>query len=226
MKKIMIMIALIGSLQANQLNLNITDNPYYVAYKISQDKSEESYILDIQPTSEIVGQNGQRHELFLGLSAEVEEGRDIAKVFFYYWNTPEKNNEQGFGLGGNWIFRPYNTDFGIIFGGKAGIGKQNMIGKTATYSTNASKIGYVLSSEDEAEIPTNIEYVEDNYVVSISLMTGISYTLTKDIEVELGFEYRQDTYQVGYVNEGSSNQNGMTFKQDVWNSGLSVSYSF
>ena len=219
----LIIISILFNITLNALN--ITGNPYYIATKISNDKSEESYILDIQPISEIVGKNGKRFELFLGMAAEVEEGRDIAKVFFYYWNTPEKNNEQGFGLGGKWIFRPYDTDFGIILGGKAGIGKQKMIGKKSTFSTDANKINYVLS-KDQKNTPTNIEYVEDNYVISISLITGVSYTLSKDIELELDFEYRQDTYQVGYVNEGSSNQNGITFKQDVWNSGLYVSYSF
>lgn len=221
-------LCIVPTLQADKkLNLNIERLAYYIAIKSGTDSSEKGKILDVQPISEVVGQNGRRNEIHLGLSAEVEEGRDKAKVFLYAWQNSYKNNEKGLGLGGQWIFRPYDTDLGIILGGKAGIGKQNMIGKTAVFSTNADKALYV-TSEPQDNVPTQVEYVEDTYVISLAFLTGLSYTLTKDIELELNLEYRQDTYQSAYINVNAEQiiHNGLTFKQDVWNTGFYMSYSF
>jgi len=213
-------------------NVSVQKHTTYMQFKIGKNNTSEGYILGMQPISEIVGKEGTQYELRYGFLSESLRGLDRTRTFAYLWNNPDKNNEIGAGIGGEWVFRPFdNPDFGIIFGGKAGLGFQKMDGETAVFSTNANKASYVTSDHDtnpdnQLNIPTQVEYLTDTYVVTTVLMTGLTYTLNSHWSVNGNIEFKKDFYQAAYINKGSEIRNSMSMTQDSINTSISFIYSF
>jgi len=213
-------------------NISIQRHTTYMQFKMGRDSTSEGYILGIQPISEIVGEGGTQYELRYGYVGESMRGLDKARAFAFAWNNPDKNNEIGLGIGGEWIFRPFdNPDFGIILGGKAGLGYQKMDGKTDVFSTNANKLTYVISDHDTNEdsqqyVATEVEYLTDTYTVSITFMTGLTYTINRHWSINGNLEFKKDSYQAAYMNKDSEIRNAMTMVQDSINSSISLIYSF
>ena len=216
----------------SQKNVSIQRYTTYMQVEIGKESSGEDYILGIQPVSEIVGKNGRQYEFRYGYVGESLRGLDKARAFGFLWNNPDKNNELGLGIGGEWVFRPFNNpDFGVVLGGKVGIGKQNMDGKTAVFSTNANKLTYVTADQDtnpdnQQKIHTEVEYLTDTYVVTSTLLTGLTYTLDSHWSINGNLEFKKGFYQATYMNKDSEIRNAMSMTQDSINTSISFIYSF
>ena len=214
-------------------NMNINTQRYFTSFTYYNLYSEENYVLGGQPTSEILGKNGTRLEAQIGFVGETLHGYDRARSFMYVWNNKEKNNEIGLGIGGEYIYRPFTfREIGLHLGGKAGIGYQKMNGERRTFSTRSNKINFITDSSDTpVSTPTEVEFNKDTYVVSIALITGISYSLATNIELDLNINYELSNYQVGYKNLNEYDvendiRNDLSIRQDNFLLGFTVVYNF
>ena len=191
---------------------------------VSQLTSEDSKVFEIQPKSELVGGNSVDYLIKYGITGKK---KIEAKGYLYAEFAPDKNNEMIFGLGGDLINHfDFNPNFSWRFGGRAGVGFQNVKGKTTQTSTSATKVSFVMSEDNYTA--TTIKYEEDTYLLSIGLVIGFDYQLTKNLKITSDFVYRYDNYQVSYCNQNDTGDvlNQITFSQNNYSYGVGLQYFF
>lgn len=69
-------------------------------------------------------------------------------------------------------------------------------------------------------------YKDDTYVFTLTLVTGLSYDLSRNWRLGGDFSYRAAYYQFAYRNQGSGILNSLTKQQDQWISTVGVTYRF
>lgn len=201
-----------------------------LSYHYGQLTTESTQIMHVQSLSEIVGGNSPYHEIRYGASA-LDVG-DISKadVYVFGYNAPDKNNEMGFGLGGTLYgsITPSLPKLTWKIGGNAGYGWQNVKGKSTTISTNINKLSYIttLGGYNSFKVPTKMTYEDDTSVLSLTLVTGLSYDLNTNWRLGGEFSYRAAHYQFAYRNQGSGVLNALTKQQDQWISTVGLTYRF
>lgn len=203
---------LIGTLSffiCTQINADDT----YLSLNYGFLTSSDNKVLQYQSVDELVGGSSSQLELRLGLF-DSNLAQEDARIFLYVWNNNEKNNETGFGLGGEWIMRPFeNKNFGFTIGAQAGLGYQDVSGKEINISTNVNKLSYILGNNNY--VPTIAQFQDDTYVLDIALTLGSTYNISKNLSFDLGYVYKYDMYQVSYRNQDSSSiLNQLSFRQD------------
>ena len=209
----------------------------YVAIENSIVKSENDKLFNMQPISELVGKDGNRRSIRLGMSTYENDkyDNDLQKyrVYLFAYNNKEKNDERGWGFGGE--FLSYNFEkmpkLGLVFGGEIGFGWQNMKGEQRNVSTSVTKYLFVTTEQDKLEQdqnkPTVAVFTEDTWKLEAGLNLGLSYQIYKNLQADLDYVLRRNDYQVSYYNIDSKKQlNNMTFTTYTHNLKFSLSYSF
>lgn len=201
---------------------------YFLSAAIINEKAENMKIFNTQPISELVGEGGNRQEFkFGGVATSKKTGKDSSRIFLYYWNTPDKNNEKGFGIGGEMVgyYSDLVPNLGLYFGGQAGLGSQSVKGDTTQLSTSVNKLTYV--TDKAVTTPTAAVYTDDTETIDIALTLGSTYNMTETLFFDLAYVLRFNSYQVSYVtSQDSSVLNNITF--DNYSHGLkaSINYKF
>ncbi len=201
-----------------------------LSYHYGQITTESAQIMHIQSLSEIVGGNSPYHELRYGASALDLGNISKADVYLFGYTEPDKNNEVGFGLGGTLYGSPIESLPKLTWkiGGNAGYGWQDVKGKSTTISTNINKLSYITSMNgyNSFKVPTKMTYEDDTSVLTLTLVTGLSYDLSDHWRVNGDFSYRAAYYQFAYRNEGSGILNSLSEQQDQWISTVGLTYRF
>lgn len=193
----------------------------YIAYENAQLISESSKLFGAQPVDEILGGDAMVHKFKYGAASE------DWRIFWLGSLSPDRNNEIILGFGADWIHK-INDNFSWYLGTEVGMGRQNVKGDTASVSTNATKVSYVISGiSPQTYTPTTIKYEENTELLTIGLTLGTTYKLSKNLDLSAQYNYRYDTYQVAYRNQDDTTiLNSMTVKQDNHTFGLSLAYKF
>lgn len=186
----------------------------FVSAGYGVNSSGDKNILSIQPAAELVGDGGSQIEVRVGFSGNDYMGNEQSRAYLYGWNNPDKNGEVGFGVGGEWISRPFdNKSIGLVVGGQVGYGWQGVSGKEQAISTSATKVSFIVGNS--ASAPSVATYENDTYVLDIGLTLGTTYAITKNWSIDLGYVYKYSNYQVSYrTNANSQVLNELTFNQD------------
>lgn len=183
-------------------------------------------ILGVQPANEIVGEGGTELAIRVGYNGyRKSDNTDLARVYLYAWSNPTRNNEVGFGGGGEYITSPFESIKGLQFliGGQVGYGWQGVKGDTKRISTSANKLTFI--SDTINMNPTDMTYTEDNYVLRVDLTLGTTYKLSNALSLDFAYVYQYSNYQVEYrTAEKSSVLNILDFAQD--NHGLKVGLNY
>jgi hypothetical protein len=161
-----------------------------------------------QPLGEIVGQNGLKNVVKLGLDM-----KDF-RVYSYLWNNSNKNNEMGLGIGAEFIFGEILVpELKYRVGGSAGYGWQSVKGKTASTSTNMTKVSFITGGTSTG--PTTITYTDDTAVIQIALDLGVTYQVSRNWSIDGGYVYTSNAYQFSYRNnDNPSVLNALTSNQN------------
>lgn len=198
----------------------------YVGISRTTFSTSDIKVLSVQPAKEIVGEGGSEIDLRIGLaSSRKSDKSEVAKIYLYAWNNPDRNSEVGFGGGGEYIFSPLESIKGLQFliGGQIGYGWQGVKGDTTRISTSANKLSYVTSTINMN--PTDITYTEDSYAIRADLTLGSTYQVTNNLSLDLAYVYQFSSYQVEYrTAQNAVILNAMTFEQD--NHGLKVGLNY
>lgn len=198
-----------------------------ISYLVGQSKADDSYIMSIQDFSEIVGSDSDYHEIRLGVSS-YNGSQAVLSGFLFGYYMPDKNEEKGLGIGGEWNVNPFDSNY-LTFkiGGKGSLGVQNVEGTETTISTQINKLTYITSQNMSVyKTPTKMSYTDDNYAFNIDLVLGTTLTLTKNLALNADFNYRYANYQVSYKVNGQDIENSLTQKQDQYITTIGLTYSF
>ena len=200
----------------------------YTSVGVTVFAHQESKVLDIQPVDEIVGEGGTQFDVKFGFNAfQKTHEKDKARVYTYLWSTPDKNSEVGFGMGAEYLFEPFAwfQDLQLLIGAQVGYGWQGVKGDTKRVSTSADKFSYLANSS--IANPTEITYTDDSYVLDINLLLGSSYHISKNLDLDIGYVYKNSRYQVAYrTAHNAAILNALTFSQDSHGVRVGLNYKF
>lgn len=208
-------------------NIVYVDRKEYLAYSMTFQKSEESFIFSKQPVDELVGEGGVQNEIRYGrFTSYSNTGLPTSRVFLYGWQNSEKNNEIGLGFGGDLMGQPFqNKKINLYLGSQVGFGMQKMKGDTKTISTSLNKLSFV--TDKGVLDPTEATFQDDTYVLQIGLNLGASYEVKKDLFLDVGYIYTYNQYQVDYrTGEDDRIRNNMSFNQDSHGIKFAINYRF
>lgn len=184
--------------------------------------------LAVQPVDEVVGEGSAQIDFKFGLNAyKKSDGSETARVYGYIWNTPDKNSEVGFGVGGEYLFQPMRVapKLQFLIGAQVGYGWQGVKGESANISTSANKLSYVTGTINSNQ--TTITYTEDTYVLDINLIIGATYHIFKNLDLDCAYVYKNSHYQVEYrTAQRSDILNALTFEQDSHGLKVGLNYKF
>ena len=188
---------LIGLVLAT-LGANLNAEGYVgIGYSKSADSGDR--ILGMK-ASELVGKGGAYGSLQLDLYRQPAKDEMGAKAFLEIWTNKQKFNEKGIAIGGQAEIRMLDTaPINAYFGAKGGYGVQSSKGKTRLVQNVQSALGYVIGSGTGAGL---IEYKSNTKVLELALMAGISYNVTKNLSVDLGYVGRSRNYSIQYAIKG------------------------
>lgn len=212
-------IGLFSSLQASS---NV-----YTGISLTTFATEDEKVLSIQPIDELIGKGSEQLEIKVGYNAFRSSNSDKARIYLYAWNAPDKNNEVGFGFGGEYLFENLNSIPNLQFsiGSQVGYGWQGVKGDNANISTSANKLSYVTDTINTN--PTTITYTEDSYVLDINLIIGTTYHISNNFDLEFSYIYKNSEYQVEYrTAERNDILNALTFNQDSHGLRIGLNYQF
>ena len=188
----------------------------YISYSIGRVNSEKETILGSQPLGEIVGTGGTVSEIKIGLNTKTgyEPYLDKFRVYSYLWKNSEKNNESGFGFGGDIVGHYFNKipRLGLLFGTQVGFGKQGVNGTSKMISSSVNKFTFVTDKANTN--PTEMTYTKDTYVLNIALNLGIVVNISKHLSTDLTYGFTRSEYQFSYRTKEDSNfENSLTETQ-------------
>lgn len=199
---------------------------WYMGTAVTTFSTSDIKVLGVQPAKELVGEGGSELSLRFGINAHRNsDNSDLARIYLYAWSNPDRNSEVGFGGGGEYIASPFEYIKGLQFliGGQVGYGWQGVKGDTTRISTSANKLSYVTGTINMN--PTDIRYTEDSYVLNIALTLGVTYMVTNNLSLDLGYVYQLSNYQVEYrTAQNGVILNAMNFETD--NHGLKVGLNY
>lgn len=201
-----------------------------LSYHYGSITTSNSYVMQIQNIGEIVGLSSPLHELRYGLATLNDQGSSRAEAYAFIYTTPRKNDERGFGLGGAISGAPADSipKFTLKLGGKVAYGWQPVKGESKVISTNINKLSYVTTPGvyDAFKTPTKMTYEEDTQLLSLTLVSGMGYDISRNLKIEAELAYSKAYYQFAYRNEGSSVLNSLSVDQDQWHTTCGIRYRF
>ena len=206
----------------------VPNSALYTSVGVTFFTHQESKVLDIQPIDEIIGEGATQFDVKFGINAfQKSQSVDTARIYTYLWNTPEKNNEVGFGIGAEYLFEPLASikNLQFLIGAQVGYGWQGVKGDTKRVSTSADKFSYLSSSS--IINPTDITYTDDSCVLDINLLLGASYHISKNLDLDIGYVYKNSRYQVAYrTAHNATILNALTLSQDSHGVRVGLNYKF
>jgi hypothetical protein len=191
--------AILAGLVLAVFGLNLNADVYIgVGYSKSADSRDK--ILGMK-ASDIVGKGGAYNSLQFGIYTPPTKDEIGAKVFLEVWTNRQKFNEKGIAIGGQAEKRMFDAvPLNVYFGAKGGYGVQSNKGKTRLVENAQSALGYIVGFGSADGL---IEYKSNTKVLDLALMTGISYNVTKNISVDLGYVGRSRNYSMQYAIKGA-----------------------
>ena len=182
---------------------NWSQTPYYAEITqgyIFTEKSEKSIG---EPLVNIVGGDTTRTELEIGKKVYYKD-RYYMPFLYGYINGKEQNNEWGGGLGLRVQSKPYTYRYFPKFRAemiaKAGIGTQNVSGKTFTASTNATVLNYVFGGQQSGSFKAT--YMKDTTIIEMGLGGNLVFNVSHNLDLKVGYTFVYKYVDYGYLIDG------------------------
>lgn len=195
---------------------------YFVGVKHSSVSTEEvTYYGGKERLGNVAGREGLRTELELGFFKK--SGDHTYKAFLYGWVNKEKNDEKGVGLGAELgkILNNYGTS--IVLGARAGIGEQNVQGKSFMTDNGTSTISFITGQNTT---PMMAMFNRNNNIIEIGLALGVEQAITESISVNAGLEYIFTAIDFSYTLANGAPAGVSAPVQDQYKPYVGLSYRF
>ena len=189
----------------------------------SEEKALDNKVLGIQSVDELVANPGTRKEVRLGISLREYAYYNRFRINTYLYSNSDKNNEVGAGVGFQ-INAFKNGKLSAYYSGFVGGGMQQNKGEVKILSTNANKANFI--SGDASYTPTEVKFEDDNTLMEYGFGLGANYQYSKNLTFDIGYIYRNKSYNVKYRQTGSVIENSITVDQSQEGINIGITYSF
>lgn len=227
MKKVFISLSVLLGLSINLFSANYVETTYENIIP------QNSKVMGIQPTKELIGNNLSIVKISYGWSVtqtkKTKEPLNGSRFGFYGTFSNSVQRDLSCGLDFTLSNRNFNYHgFTPYFGGGIGLGFRNDKGDRKNVSTSVNKYTYVTTKDlSTLKTPNVAIFQKDTTWIETSFSIGIEWFIKNNLSAKVGYKYQDRIYNVSYRLKGSPKiLNDLTINQRYNGFEASLTYSF